>query len=118
MSDTSACYACAALGLPVHNLQQWRSCQQQQLQEQRRRQGRRTASHIVRITGKREEYDIEGLIDPEDIWGEDADQEFIEVRTECCTTARTQLLARKCGEALSCMHCELGLRLGRGDRQE
>jgi hypothetical protein len=32
------------------------------------------------VTGKREEYDIEGIIDPEDIWGEDADQEFIEVR--------------------------------------
>jgi hypothetical protein len=31
------------------------------------------------VTGKREEYDIEGITDPEDIWGEDADPEFIEV---------------------------------------
>jgi transcription initiation factor TFIID subunit TAF12 len=55
-----------------HNPQQWRQQQQQQQQRQR-------PSHVARVTGKREEYDIEGITDPEDIWGEDADPEFIEV---------------------------------------
>jgi hypothetical protein len=49
------------------NPQQWRQRQQQR------------QSHVARVTGKREEYDIEGITDPEDIWGEDADPEFIEV---------------------------------------
>lgn len=34
---------------------------------------------MARITGKREEYISEGIPDPEDIWGEEAEQEFIEV---------------------------------------
>lgn len=34
---------------------------------------------VARITGKREEYISEGISDPEDIWGEEAEQEFIEV---------------------------------------
>lgn len=47
---------------------------------------------IVHITGKRDEYDIEGITDPEDIWGEEADQDFLEVRRCCkdmagCTSA-------------------------------
>lgn len=35
--------------------------------------------HIARITNKRDEYELEGITDPEDIWGEDADQDFLEV---------------------------------------
>lgn len=36
---------------------------------------------VARITGKREEYVVEGIRDPEDIWGEEAEEEFIEVDT-------------------------------------
>eukprot|EP00879_Flechtneria_rotunda_P012459 GHRR01013011.1.p1 GENE.GHRR01013011.1~~GHRR01013011.1.p1 ORF type:complete len:250 (+),score=53.22 GHRR01013011.1:278-1027(+) len=49
--------------------------------EPRQHKRSRSCSHIVHITGKREEYKIEGIADPEDIWGEDADPEFIEVDT-------------------------------------
>jgi hypothetical protein len=49
--------------------QQWRQQQQQQPRPR----------HVTSVTGKREEYDIEGITDPEDIWGEDAEPEFIEV---------------------------------------
>lgn len=34
---------------------------------------------VARITGKRDEYVIEGIQDPEDVWGEEAENEFIEV---------------------------------------
>jgi hypothetical protein len=39
---------------------------------------------VARITGKREEYVIDGIRDPEDIWGEEAEEEFIEVRCLLC----------------------------------
>jgi hypothetical protein len=32
----------------------------------------------TRVTGKREEYVKDGLPDPEDVWGEDAEQDFVE----------------------------------------
>ena len=47
----------------------------QQQQQQRRRV-------VARITGKREEYIKGGITDPEDVWGEEAEPEFVEVRRE------------------------------------
>jgi hypothetical protein len=42
---------------------------------------------VARITGKREEYISEGIPDPEDIWGEEAEQEFIEVGAQLLAAA-------------------------------
>ncbi|KAF8068209.1 hypothetical protein HT031_001895 [Scenedesmus sp. PABB004] len=41
--------------------------------------GRAARGVARRVTGRREEYALEGIVDPELVWGEDADQEFIEV---------------------------------------
>lgn len=50
-----------------------------QRQQQAGSTGRPRTAVVARITGKREEYVIEGIPDPEDIWGEEAEQEFIEI---------------------------------------
>eukprot|EP00775_Hariotina_reticulata_P007863 gene7865-8059_t len=52
--------------------------QHHQRRQQQQHYGSRS-SHVARITGTRQEYDKEGIIDPEQIWGEDADNEYIEV---------------------------------------
>jgi len=45
---------------------------------------------VARITGKREEYVVEGIRDPEDIWGEEAEEEFIEVSLATCCGSRSK----------------------------
>lgn len=45
---------------------------------------------VARITGKREEYVVEGIRDPEDIWGEEAEEEFIEVSVANCCGSRSK----------------------------
>uniref|UniRef100_A0A383W9N2 S1 motif domain-containing protein n=1 Tax=Tetradesmus obliquus TaxID=3088 RepID=A0A383W9N2_TETOB len=64
-------------GCSLH-LNGWQAAHSSTLQQQQQQQWRQQR-HVTQVTGKREEYDIEGITDPEDIWGEDADQEFIEI---------------------------------------
>jgi hypothetical protein len=76
LPELDACYLPSAGKSRTHSP---RLSQHHWQQQQQQQYGGQRSSHVTRITGTRQEYDKDGIIDPEEIWGEDADNEFIEV---------------------------------------
>lgn len=65
-------------------------------------QGPPRTAVVARITGRRDEYVIEGIQDPEDIWGEEAENEFIEVSTPAAQRRQSWPSSGQAGSTNSC----------------